>query len=120
MKIFKPKFWDENYLTFFSLLFFPFSFIYQIVLKFRNSSVKERSFEIPIICVGNIYIGGTGKTPLSIKLFKLFRDWGKNPIIVRKSYKDHTDEISLIKKPSHIFIIMSCNKRKFLKYTFSI
>lgn len=98
MKIFKPKFWDENYLTFFSLLFFPFSFIYQIVLKFRNSSVKERSFEIPIICVGNIYIGGTGKTPLSIKLFKLFRDWGKNPIIVRKSYKDHTDEISLIKK----------------------
>jgi tetraacyldisaccharide 4'-kinase len=55
-------------------------------------------FNIPIICVGNIYIGGTGKTPASIFIANELSKLGKNPVILRKLYKKHVDEHNLIKK----------------------
>jgi tetraacyldisaccharide 4'-kinase len=55
-------------------------------------------FHIPIICVGNIYIGGTGKTPTSILLAKELLKIGKKPVILRKFYKNHADEHNLIKE----------------------
>ena len=55
------------------------------------------SFKIPIVCIGNVYIGGTGKTPVSILLANELTNLGKNPVIVRKYYKNHTDEYNLIK-----------------------
>ena len=54
-------------------------------------------FKIPIICVGNIYLGGTGKTPLSIYIAKELLKTGAKPIILRKFYKNHSDEYNLIK-----------------------
>ena len=47
--------------------------------------------------MGNIYIGGTGKTPTSILLAKELSRLKKNPVIVRKYYKNHEDEHELIK-----------------------
>ena len=69
MKMNKPKFWEDgNSLIPFFL--FPFAFLFQIILKIKKIiTVKER-FNIPIICIGNIYLGGTGKTPLSILIAK--------------------------------------------------
>ena len=42
------------------------------------------NFKIPIICVGNIYIGGTGKTPACIYIAKELSKHRKKPIILRK------------------------------------
>ena len=47
---------------------FPFSFIYGSIVRFRNKLFdweikKSQSFDMPIISVGNITVGGTGKTP---------------------------------------------------------
>ncbi len=103
MKIQKPKFWDKKYYTFFSLLLLPISFVYQIIISIKKSTVNKKKFSVPIICVGNIYLGGTGKTPLSIKIWEIFKN-EYNPIIIKKSYKDHKDEIDLIKKYSKILI----------------
>ena len=50
-----------------------------------------------MICIGNIYIGGTGKTPMSIFLSKELVRFGKKPVIIRKFYKKHADEHDLIK-----------------------
>ena len=97
MKILKPKFWDQDYYTFFSLFFLPISFFYQILISLKKLITIKKKFSIPIICVGNIYIGGTGKTPLAIKIFEILKELNKNPVIIKKSYKNHKDEISLIK-----------------------
>ena len=69
MKIIKPKFWD-NKIGFISILFFPLSLIVFFFILFKKKLTKIKKFNIPIICVGNIYIGGTGKTPTCILLAK--------------------------------------------------
>ena len=74
MKILKPKFWDQNYFTTFSILLMPFSLIYLIIIKIKKIISNPKNFPIPIICVGNIYIGGTGKTPISLKRCKILKD----------------------------------------------
>ena len=51
-----------------------------------------------MICVGNIYLGGTGKTPLSLLIAEELKALGKKPVIVKKFYEDHKDEHLLIKK----------------------
>ena len=73
MKILKPKFWDQNYYTFFSLFLLPISFFYQFLISLKKLITNKKKLPIPIICVGNIYIGGTGKTPLTIKIFEILR-----------------------------------------------
>ena len=46
--------------------------------------------------MGNIYLGGTGKTPLSIEIVKILEKLNKKTAIIKKSYKDHEDEFKLI------------------------
>ena len=96
MKIFKPKFWNQKkgIISFFLL---PFSFFLQILIFFRNKITRTKKISIPVICVGNIYIGGTGKTPLSIKIVKIIEKLNKRVSIVKKFYKNHQDEFNLIK-----------------------
>ena len=97
MKIYKPKFWDKK-LSFFSIIFFPLSIVFIIFVFLKKKLTKPISFKIPIICVGNIYIGGTGKTPTSILLANEFSKIGKKPTIIRKYYKNHEDEYGMIRE----------------------
>ena len=97
MMLIKPKFWDKK-ISFISFLLLPLSWIVLLFIFFKKKVTIEKSFRIPIVCVGNIYVGGTGKTPVSIflanELFKL----RKNPVILRKYYESHADEHILIKE----------------------
>jgi tetraacyldisaccharide 4'-kinase len=97
MRLNKPKFWDTKN-NFTSILLFPLSLIVLIFIYIKKKITKTIKFNIPIICVGNIYIGGTGKTPTSIFLVKELVRLGKNPVILRKFYRSHRDEHNLIKK----------------------
>jgi tetraacyldisaccharide 4'-kinase len=96
MKLNKPKFWDKKN-SFISILLFPLSVILQIYIFIKRKFIKPLHFKTPIICVGNIYIGGTGKTPTSIFLANEFSKIGANCVILRKYYKSHVDEYNLIK-----------------------
>ena len=103
MKLYKPKFW--NHKNFISLSLFPVSLIIQLVILLKKKFTKVSSFKIPIICIGNIYVGGTGKTPLSILVSKELSEIGKKPAIIRKYYKEHMDEHSMIKENfSHLIL----------------
>ena len=61
MQFKKPKFWDNNRQTIFSLVLFPLSIIVYFVAKLKRLK-KGKKFKFPIICIGNVYLGGTGKT----------------------------------------------------------
>ena len=104
MKIFKPKFWDKE-IGIISILLLPITFIYIFLSNFKKILTKTNLFQIPIICVGNIYIGGTGKTPTSIFIANEFNKVGKKTAIIRKYYKGHDDEYCLIKKYFNNLII---------------
>lgn len=95
MKIYKPQFWHKknSFLAFFLL---PISIFFQFLIILKKIIKKKEKFSIPIICVGNIYLGGTGKTPLCIELAKILKKANKKIAIVKKFYKTHEDEFSLI------------------------
>ena len=95
MNLKKPKYWDYKKPSFTSYLLLPFAILIKILNSIKRKS-QAKKIEIKTICVGNIYIGGTGKTPTSIFLAKELFKAGKNPVIVRKYYKNHVDEHRLI------------------------
>jgi len=103
MKFFKPKFWDKNHISIISILLFPLTFILKLINFFKHLFVKKHNFSIPIICIGNIYLGGTGKTPLCVELFSILKNLGKNPAFIRKKYNSHRDEINLLKLTGPIY-----------------
>jgi len=96
MKLFKPKFWGKKK-NIFSFLLLPFSYLLQLLLLFRKIIGKKEKFSIPVICIGNIYLGGTGKTPLSIKIIKILQNLNIKAAIIKKNYNKHEDEFKLIK-----------------------
>lgn len=96
MKLDKPKFWDYKY-NFLTIILLPISYLVLVFIFLKKKLKKEIKFKIPVICIGNIYIGGTGKTPTSVFLAKELNKLGKKTAIVRKFYKNHKDEHKLIK-----------------------
>ena len=99
MIIKKPNFW--NTINLISLFLLPLSLLTLVIYYIKKKFITGYKFNIPIICVGNIYIGGIGKTPLSIFIYNLLKKKKFKPAIVRKYYKSHLDEIDLIKDKSN-------------------
>ena len=102
MKLKKPKFWDNPKLSIWSILFFPFSLIY-FFLSYIKQLKRSKKFHVPVVCVGNIYLGGTGKTPLAKEIFKITRSLGKNPAFVKKYYNYLEDEIKMLERMGKTF-----------------
>ena len=101
MKVFKPKFWGKkNSLISYFLL--PFAFLLQFLIKLKKSNSKKETFTIPVICIGNIYLGGTGKTPLAIEVVKILKKLNNKTAIIKKLYKNHIDEFKLIESKNII------------------
>ena len=103
MNFFKPKFWDKNKISFFSVLLFPVSLLIKILSIFKRFLTKTNQSSIPIICVGNIYLGGTGKTPLCIEIFSILKNLNMNPVFVRKKYDSFQDEADLQKQVGPVY-----------------
>ena len=96
IKLSKPKFWDKKKFSFFSILLLPLSLIVIFLVFLKRNFSEVNKFQIPIICVGNIYIGGTGKTPTSILIAKELENLGFKPVILCKYHQNHEDEYNLI------------------------
>ncbi len=74
-------FWVERYLfnpnalqKFISFLLYPLSLIYCAFVTAKRRFAKPKNFGIPVISVGNLIVGGSGKTPFSIALAKELKD----------------------------------------------
>ena len=103
MNLKKPKFWDYNTLSIWSIILIPFTFTYLLIFWIIKIIKPSKKFKIPIICVGNIYLGGTGKTPLSIEIFNILKNFNKNPAFVKKPYLYLEDEIKMLKASGKVF-----------------
>ena len=76
------------------ILFFPFSLVYWLIIFVRNrlfdaNLLKSGSFNLPIVCVGNLSVGGTGKSPMVEYLITLLKDSHKVATLSR-GYKRKT------------------------------
>ena len=101
MMIKKPKFWDKKLPNFFAYLLIPISKVvslFNVLQKGENLKFSN----IRIICVGNIYVGGTGKTPLTIKISQLLNKKNLKSTVVKKFYKEQKDEQLLISNKTNL------------------
>jgi tetraacyldisaccharide 4'-kinase len=123
MYFIKPKFWDEKKNSLLSILLYPLSIIYYLIFLIKKKISVQQKFNIPIICIGNIYIGGTGKTSAAIEIAKMINQFKKVCFLTkgygRKSKKDiylnelnmsnqnaedTGDEALLLNKFGHVYI----------------
>ena len=98
MLFIKPKFWDLKTPNLLSYLLLPFTIhirINNVLLNFKSKKKDER---IKTICIGNIYLGGTGKTPTTIKLYQILSQKGYEVVTANKNYKKHLDEKIILEK----------------------
>ena len=58
--------------------------------KFSQQFIFPYKSKINVICIGNINVGGSGKTPLCISVYKWLKKWGYKPIFLTGGYKAKT------------------------------
>ncbi|MDC0151152.1 tetraacyldisaccharide 4'-kinase [Candidatus Pelagibacter sp.] len=110
MRFKKPKFWDLKKPNLISHLLLPITFITKISNFVLDKKLTKKFEKIKTICVGNIYLGGTGKTPTVIKLYELLRTLNFDVSIGKKFYFNHLDEKKLLEKK--VKLITSNNRKK--------
>jgi len=104
MNFFKPKFWDKNKISFFSIILYPVALLIKLLIFLKMTFTKTHISSIPIICVGNIYLGGTGKTPLCIEIFSILKNLKLNPAFIRKQYDLFQDELDMQKSVGPVYV----------------
>ena len=102
MKFKKPKFWDLKKPNIYSYILLPITFLIQVFAYFKKKT-KINDFKIKTICVGNIYVGGTGKTSLCIKINEILKKKNIRSCFIKKFYKDQLDEQKILKKRGQVF-----------------
>jgi tetraacyldisaccharide 4'-kinase len=89
-----PAFWYSRNLP--ALLLWPLSLLFQMLIWLRRQGYRRGwltsyRLAVPVIVVGNIVVGGSGKTPLLTRLAELLRDAGYNPGIISRGYGAQSD-----------------------------
>lgn len=79
-----PSFWQHKNLI--STLLSPLEYLYGWATQFRIKHGHGGHISRPVICIGNITAGGTGKTPVAISIAKLLQQQGKHPYFVSRGY----------------------------------
>ena len=106
----KPFFWDLPKPNLISYLLIPFTIPIIIRNFFFKFIKKEKTSNIKTICVGNIYIGGTGKTTLSIKIYEILNQLNNRIATVKKNYDNQKDEQQLLNQKTSLIISKSRDK----------
>ncbi len=103
MNLKKPKFWDYKKPNFLAYILYPLSYLVKIANNFSKKNIHNK-FKIKTICIGNFYVGGTGKTSLSIKLNEILIEKKIRSCFIKKFYKDQIDEQKLLEKNGKLFL----------------
>lgn len=82
---------EENFIKK-KYLLYPIAWLYGIGVYLRNKLfdwrfIRSKSFDVPVICIGNLAVGGTGKTPHTEYLIKLLQKNNFNVATLSRGYK---------------------------------
>ncbi len=111
MKFKKPKFWDYKKPNFLSYLLLPLTLPIIINNFFLNSKQRNKdNHQLKKICIGNIYIGGTAKTPLTIKIYQILSDLNFKTATIKKFYKSHIDEQKMLTSKTKLYCLKNRKK----------
>ena len=113
MQFKKPKFWSSNKPNFLAIILLPFTLVLILNNFILNLRKKIKSTHIKSICVGNIYLGGTGKTPLVIKLYDILDKANIRAVTAKKDYKNQLDEQIILREKTKL--ILSSSRLQALK-----
>jgi tetraacyldisaccharide 4'-kinase len=97
-----PAFWYQKP-GFLSNLLLPLGWVYGKVVKVISSLKSPQKFQIPILSIGNIVSGGSGKTPTAIALAELLKDKGLKIHFVTRGYKGSERGPVLVDPLKHSF-----------------
>ncbi|HPN37042.1 MAG TPA: tetraacyldisaccharide 4'-kinase [Melioribacteraceae bacterium] len=95
-------------MNFTQLLFYPMSLIYSFIIKTRNYFFNKGIFKVgrvksKVISVGNISVGGTGKTPTVIYITKLLQQKGLSTAVLSRGYRRKTNGYRFVSDGKKIF-----------------
>ena len=95
-----PEFWYKKDLIsrFKTLLLLPFSIIWILLSLIKRNFAKRYKSHLKVICIGNLSIGGTGKTPFSIQTYKILEILGYKPVFLTRGYRGLTKGPILVNK----------------------
>ena len=104
MKLKKPQFWDYKKPNIIAYFLWPISITLQLLNSFKKIFISKKKFKnIKTICIGNIYIGGTGKTSLSLKVYEILSQKKFKTCFIKKDYIDQLDEQKILEKKGKLF-----------------
>ncbi len=93
-QVFFEKLWYRN-TVWWLWLFFPFHWLLKLLAWLRRSFYqlgffKSSKLVVPVIVIGNINVGGTGKTPFAVYLLNYLKDQGHKPGLITRGYGSDT------------------------------
>lgn len=95
----QPEFWKIKSLAAFILL--PFAVLYWLISVCRAALTKPFQAKIPVICVGNVTVGGAGKTPIVLAITQILSDAGMKVAIASRGYKGDIRAPTQVDKSKH-------------------
>lgn len=85
MPLKSPKFWQKEN-TFLGKALSPLGRIYAWGLRRKLKNAKSYRSKIPVVCIGNLVMGGVGKTPLAVSVAEYFKMNGMRPVFLTRGY----------------------------------
>lgn len=74
-------------------LLWPLSLLYRLLRALAQRKVAPAALDVPVIVVGNLIVGGAGKTPTVLALLALLQQQGWRPGVVSRGYGRDTDDL---------------------------
>ena len=104
IRFFERLFFDPKWYHYIvALLLLPLSLIYALIPLARRLFSKAKDYGLPIVSIGNIIVGGSGKTPFAIALIKHLEAQGYSDIFyISRGYGRHSKGLVVVKKDNKI------------------
>lgn len=104
MSIFKsPKFWEDEESVWTKVLL-PVSDVYSFFSRMKLNNTSSERVSIPVVCVGNVVLGGAGKTPTVELVCSILKEFGYNPHILTGGYGGYIKNVVKVDPSKHYYL----------------